>query len=82
MSSTSIAFDFHRLFRWGYVKQNVDRTPAEDMVDLKKRIEKEIKPIMRSSIVKKMDLCTEVDNDHFEHLLSLQLYETSFHRRS
>ena len=66
------------------MKQNVEKTLVEDIIDLKKRIEKEIKTILGdvfSNIVKRMDLCIEVDDGHFEHLLPLQLYEIKFHRR-
>ena len=64
------------LFLWGHVKNQVYKTPAKNMSDLKERIIDEIKSISKvtsmnvfSNIVKRMNFYISVDSGHFEHLL-------------
>jgi hypothetical protein len=63
-------------FLWGHIKNNVYKSPIQDLDELKMRICDEIKKISQdtlcnvfSNIVKRMHLCISVEGDHFEQLL-------------
>ena len=63
-------------YLWGHLKSNVYKSPMKDIDELKMRINMEIKSISKETlynvflnVVKRMNLCISVDDDHFEHLL-------------
>jgi len=63
-------------FLWGYLKNIIYKTPIKDLNELKMKINNEIKSISKETlcnvfgnISKRMELCIEVDGDHFENLL-------------
>ena len=63
-------------FLWGHLKNIIYKTPIQDLTELRRRINNEIKSISTETlnnvflnIVKRMHLCIESDGDHFEHLL-------------
>jgi hypothetical protein len=63
-------------FLWGYIKNNVYKTPVSDLTELKMRVENEIKMISKatlydvfSSVLKRMHLCISAGGGHFEQLL-------------
>ena len=62
-------------FLRGTVKNNVYRTPIENVTELKRRIVDEVHSITKetssdvfSNVLKRINLCISVDGDHFEHL--------------
>ena len=61
---------------WDHVKSNIYKIPVKNLMELKRRINNEIKSISKetlsdvfSNIMKRMDLCISVDGNHFEYLL-------------
>mgnify|MGYP001047299604 CR=1 FL=1 len=63
-------------FLWGHVKNIIYKSPVKNLIELKTRINNEIKSISKETlcnvflnIKKRMQLCIESDGDHFEHLL-------------
>ena len=72
-SSDLILLDF---FLWGHLKNIIYKPPIKDVTELRRRINNKIKSISKEiscndfmNIVKRMHLCIESDDDHFQHLL-------------
>ena len=74
-------------FLWDHLKNIIYQTPIKNLNELKMRIQNEVKSISKDTlcnvfenISKRMELCIEMEGNHFENLLKQISYEIKLER--